>query len=280
MIVQISMVRNELPLIKELLPVWKKFADGFVFLVDTTTDGTIEYLNQVKDEFNVLEILTAVKSDNKLHIETDDRQLLFDTGRKYSNKIICLDADEYLDGQMSKDELESFLDNNPDTLINLAWIQYTGIDTIRVDGPWGNNFKDRVGTYDRYCSFIKIQMHSEHLPRPSRAISLPFNVLFISHLQWINKQYVAIKQYYWKVFDYVNNKKYDIRTVGNSAYDASVNNFNWSEIQFKYPLKINPIIFDNMSIKNNYRLDYIKEETIKHNIPNLGDWGFDILNLK
>jgi hypothetical protein len=40
MIVQITLVRNELPLIRELLPVWKKYADGFVFMLDTNTDST------------------------------------------------------------------------------------------------------------------------------------------------------------------------------------------------------------------------------------------------
>lgn len=277
MIVQISMVRNELPLIKELLPVWKKFADGFVFLVDTTTDGTIEYLNQVKQEFNVLEILTVNKSDNKLWVETDDRQLLFDTGRKYSNNIICLDADEYLDGSMSKEELNIVLSQHPNTLFNLKWIQYTGLNTIRVDGPWGNNFKDRIGTYSSRFNFVPAQMHSEHLPKTGKSLTINDNMLFISHLQWINKKYVAIKQYYWKITDYVNNKVYGVNIVGNSAYDSSVNNFNWTEVTFKYPLKISEKIFDDNI--NNYRLEYIKNQTKKHNIPNLGDWGFNITSL-
>ncbi len=33
MIVQITMTRNELFLIKEMLPQWQKYADGFVFHV-------------------------------------------------------------------------------------------------------------------------------------------------------------------------------------------------------------------------------------------------------
>jgi hypothetical protein len=44
MIVQIVMARNESPLIKELLPLWKKYADGFVFMLDRNTDNTLEYL--------------------------------------------------------------------------------------------------------------------------------------------------------------------------------------------------------------------------------------------
>ena len=48
MIVQITMARDELVLIKELLPIWQKFSDGFVFCLDSTTDGTKQYLESVK----------------------------------------------------------------------------------------------------------------------------------------------------------------------------------------------------------------------------------------
>ena len=45
MIVQITRTKNELFLIKELLPIWQRYADGFVFYDDHSTDGTFEYLN-------------------------------------------------------------------------------------------------------------------------------------------------------------------------------------------------------------------------------------------
>ena len=49
MIVQITLARNEKPLIKELLPLWKKYVDGFVFLIDDrTTDDTIKYRKHLK----------------------------------------------------------------------------------------------------------------------------------------------------------------------------------------------------------------------------------------
>ena len=57
MIVQITMIKNDLYLLKAMLPIWKKFADSFVFLSDSSTDGSVEYLNSVKDEFNILEVI-------------------------------------------------------------------------------------------------------------------------------------------------------------------------------------------------------------------------------
>jgi hypothetical protein len=277
MIVQISMVRNELPLIKQLLPIWKKYCDGFVFLVDKTTDGTLEYLESVKSDFNILEVLVTYET-NDLVIETDLRQKLFDTGLKYSDKIICLDGDEYLDGTMTKLELEETLEKNKNTLFLLNWIQYTSIDTIRIDGPWFNNLKDRIGCYTHKHTYIRSQNHSQHLPTTQKQIQIPQNLLFVAHLQWINKNYVAIKQYYWKVFDYVNNKRFNVSIVGNNAYDMSVNNFNWIEKKFEFLVKIDINTFQEMCFTNNYRLEYIKKMTNEFEIPNLGDWGFKIIN--
>ena len=238
MIVQITLARNEKPLIEELFPLWSKYVDGFVFLIDKRT--------------------------------TDD------TARKYSNKIICLDADEYLDGSLTKNELEDILDKSPNTLYHLKWVQYTSCNTIRVDGPWGNNFKDRIGIYEGDHKFNHTQMHSTHLPIPQNQQALPPEKLFIAHLQWLDKTYVAVKQYYWKVEDYINNKLYNSEVAGNKAYDDSVNNFQWEEEYTFNLLKINPNLIKNISIFNNYRISIIKERTKKYNIPNLGDWGYNI----
>jgi hypothetical protein len=282
MIVQITLARNEKPLIEELLPLWRKYVDGFVFLIDKrTTDDTIKYLNKVKDKYNILEILETNPTGDgtQCPIETDYRQLLFDTAKKYSNKIICLDADEYLDGNLTKKELEDLLDDSPNTLYHLKWVQYTSCNTVRVDGPWGNNLKDRIGNYVGEHKFNFAQMHSTHLPVPSNQHAIPPEKLFIAHLQWLDKTYVAIKQYYWKVEDYVNNKLYGVEVAGNSAYDGSINDFNWKEEYTCNLLKINPNLISDIAINNNYRIPVIKSRTAEHNIPDLGDWGYNITSL-
>jgi hypothetical protein len=279
MIVQIVMARNEHVLIKELLPVWKKYADGFVFLLDRCTDSSLEYLQEVKDQYNILEILFKGHAENDLIIETDIRQRLFDAAYKYSSKIICLDADEYLDGPMTKQELHDLLDQNKDTVLHLQWMQYTSCNTVRVDGPWRTNFKDRIGNYSQPSKFETKQNHSTHLPFSKANIGVDPSRLFIAHLQWLDKLYVAIKQYYWKVMDYANNKQFGVEIVGSKAYDESVNNFEWEEEYTLYPLKISQHVIIKMAVKNNYRLEYIREMTKKLSIPNLGDWGFNILGL-
>jgi hypothetical protein len=274
------MARNELHLIKELLPIWSKYADGFVFMLDTCTDGTEEYLKSVQSQYNILEILTNNRTNiDEFYFETDLRGKLFECAKKYSKNIICLDADEYLDGTLTKIELEDLLNSNKDTLIYLQWRQYTSCNTIRIDGPWYINYKDRIGNYSSEFNFDKSYSHSTHLPIPTKQIKINPSELFIAHLQWLDKTHVAIKQYYWKVYDYVTNLLHNINVVDSSAYDESVNWFQWQEEYTYDTLKINPFIIEENAIYKNYRLSYIKSRTNKYNIPNLGDWGMDIINL-
>lgn len=278
MIVQITITRNESFLIKEMLPQWIKYSDAFIFMLDRCDDETYDYLNRNKEKYNILEILTSDVDENNLNtqIESNIRQRLFDTARKYSKKIICLDTDEYLDGTISKDELNNILENSNDTLFHLQWIQYTSKNTIRIDGPWKYNLKDRIGSYNSDITYKSMQMHAEHLPVPANQAIIKMPFLFIAHLQWLDKKTVAVKQYFWKITDYVVNKKFNIQTTHPSAYDASVNNFNWEYQDFNYPLKIDEKIYKKHDIENSYKFKFIRENIKKYNIPNLNDWGMNL----
>lgn len=276
MIVQITLTRNELFLIKEMLPLWQRYADAFVFMVDRSDDGTVEFLNENKEKYNILSVLTTDVTDAAPPIESEIRQRLFDEALKYSGNIICLDTDEYLDGTLTKDQLEIILNANPDTLVHSQWIQYTGKNEVRIDGPWGFNFKDRIGSYRKPTKFKTAQMHSEHLPVPEKQGSIEIPRLFIAHLQWLDKRAVAIKQYYWKIVDYVNRTQFGVDTVPASAYDASVNDFNWKYKSFDFPLKVRYDVYQNQPLETNYKYNFIKKSVKQFNIPNLNDWGMGI----
>ena len=276
MIVQITLTRNELFLIKEMLPLWQRYADAFVFMVDRSDDGTVEFLNENKEKYNILSVLTTDVTDAAPPIESEIRQRLFDEALKYSGNIICLDTDGYLDGTLTKDQLEIILNANPDTLVHSQWIQYTGKNEVRIDGPWGFNFKDRIGSYRKPTKFKTAQMHSEHLPVPEKQGSIEIPKLFIAHLQWLDKRAVAIKQYYWKIVDYVNRTQFGVDTVPASAYDASVNDFNWKYKSFDFPLKVRYDVYQNQPLETNYKYNFIKKSVKQFNIPNLNDWGMGI----
>jgi len=278
MIVQITMTRNELFLLKKMLPIWKKFADAFVFMVDDSIDGTYEYLSENKEKYNILSIIKTNRCENNLVVESEVRQKLFDEARKYSEKIICLDSDEYLDGHMTKEKLNSMLENNKNTVFHLRWMQYTEKFKVRVDGPWKCIWSaDRIGSYQDPCNFSYRVMHTTHLPIPNNTVRMEINDLFVAHLQWLDKKSVALKQYFWKVTDYVNKKLFDVDTVSPSDYDHSVNNFNWTNDFFQFPLKVSPNIYtEDRDITKDYKWKFIRENVKKYDIPNLNDWGMGI----
>jgi hypothetical protein len=280
MIVQVTHARDEIILLKQLLPIWSKYVDGFVFFLDETTDGSLEYLNSVKEKFNILDIVDH-KRDNSdfIKLETDERQYSFDIAKKYTNLIICLDADEYLDGNWSKKELNSFLENNLNCSFWLEWIQYTDKNKIRVDGKWKEHYVDRMGNYSQSNSlrFERRSMHSSHLPQCIRKIFVNKNDLFVSHLQWLDKYSVGIKQYYWKTVEKVNEIKFDEYVCESKDYDDSVNNFVWTEIDAPKALQVDSDIFKPIKNSTNYRLKFILDMTELYSIENLGDWNLSFL---
>jgi len=280
MIVQTTITKNESFLLKEMMPIWQKYADGFVFYDDSSDDDTIEFLEENKEKYNILSIIRGKEYniDKDLKIETDMRGELFNEAKKFSNYITCLDSDEYFDGSITKDEFLQMLKSNPDTLFCFQWIQYTSKNEIRVDGPWRYNFKDRAGSYiSPNTAFEKTLMHSLHLPCPPNGnAQIPADKLFIAHCQWLDKRWVGVKQYFWKIVDYINKSKHSQDVYDPSAYDASVNNFDWEYGSFETPLKIDENIYSHQDIKENFKLKAIKYYTQKYNIPNLNDWGMGI----
>lgn len=276
MIVQITMTKNEVFLLKEMLPIWQRYADAFVFMDDGSNDGTYEFLTENKEKYNILSILRTNREDSGFFMESNIRQQLFDEALKHSGKIVCLDSDEYLDGTLSKEQLNEILDTHKNTLFHLNWIQYVGVDEIRVDDKWRDHLADRIGSYTTNTKFRSIQMHAEHLPNPGNGARFGVPHLFVSHLQWLDKKCVAIKQYYWKVFDYVNRTQFGVQTIDHREYDKSVNDFNWEIQKFPFPLKVNLNVYDQQALSDNYKFKFIKENVKKYNIPNLNDWGMGI----
>lgn len=279
MIVQMTLTRNELFLLKEMLPLWARYADGFVFMDDNSDDGSYEYLTENASKYNILSVMRTGRTEGTMPIESDIRQRLYDEAFKHSENLICLDTDEYLDGNMTKDDLKSLLNGHKGHLLELLWIQYVNERQVRVDGPWGQAWSpDRVGSYVQRALFPQAQMHSHHMPYDHNRKSLRIHPqhLFIAHLQWIDKRSVALKQYYWKVVDHVNRVKFGAKTIDVREYDRSVNDFNWQQVDFPFPLKVRPTIYAEQDITQNYKYRFIKENIQRFSIPNLNDWGMGI----
>ena len=55
--IQITMTRDELFLLEEMMPIWKEYVSGFVFMVDNATDGTYEFLMDNREKYNIHSVL-------------------------------------------------------------------------------------------------------------------------------------------------------------------------------------------------------------------------------
>jgi hypothetical protein len=277
MIVQITITKNECFLLKEMLPIWSKYADGFLFYNDDSTDDTLEFLEQNKEKYNILSIINR-REDNSKHLkmESNMRQQLYDEALKYTDKIICMDSDEYLESDLTKENLENILDQATDCTFYLQWVQYASKDTVRVDGSWKWTPTDRIGKYNQRALYPTSQSHSLHLPQTTNAQIFPPDVMYIAHLQWLDKRWVGVKQYYWKVWDYINRLIHNVKTIGSEGYDHSVNNFEWEYAYAPKELRVREDIYKVQDMKKNDKLLLIQEYTQKYDIPNLGDWGMGI----
>lgn len=279
MIIQVTLTRNECFLIKELMPLWQKYVDGFVFYNHYSDDDTSSFLEENKNKFNILKIINPKpeETDPTALPETYMRQQLFDEALKHTSKIICMDTDEYLDGSLSKERLESILDQNPNTLFYSQWTQYASKNTLRTDGEWSRSYNDRIGNYLTRVEYPQRTRHSLHLPLTTNVARFKPEDIFIAHVQWLDKRWVGIKQYYWKVTDYVMKHSLGFTdVVGKEAYDNSVSNFAWNYSPAPVELKIREDIYKTQNVKDNFKLKEIVRMTNEYNIPNLGDWDMGI----
>lgn len=280
MIVQMSHIKNELDILEPMFKVWQNYADAFVFMDDGSTDGTYEYLKDNASKYNILSVMrTSYKPNDIDFFESISRQQMFDEAIKYSGNIICLDADEYLDGTLCKKDLEAILEENKDTLFYSNWIQYTDTNQIRVDGKWNYHPVDRIGSYTKRELYEKKQTHGEHVPKPQKQLYFNYPSIFVSHLHWLaEKKSLAVKQYHYKVWDYVLHKEHGVDIVDPVEYDKSVNNFNWTCVDFPFELKVPRNIYEirDKNIEKRLSYKYIKENIKRHNVPNLNDWGFNL----
>ena len=276
-IIQMTLTRDELYLLEDLIPIWTEHADGFVFMLDNCTDGTYEFLMDNREKYNIHSVLQTGLDENEFRQEHTVRETLFKEARKFSSKITCLDTDEYFDGVWDKKFLHGVLDGNPDVCIFTNWLQYVDRDNVRVDGPWDNAMQDRLCNYTGDVAFKEKQRHAEHMPREGLETDQvkPPN-FFISHLQWLDKPTVALKQYYWKVTDYVNNLKSGCDIAKVTDYDESVNDFKWETAKIPIPLKVSPEIYKKVNLEETYKYKEVKRLIKEYNVPNLCDWGMNI----
>lgn len=242
-----TMFKNEAKLLSEVLKTWKTYPiDLFIFYDDNSTDNSIEVIKEHLSTDKIIIINDKLPKFNEGH----QRQRMIDVA--IENKVdyvFAIDCDELL---------TSSIVNNFDTFLRIYETQnmwlfwYNSVnDTIvqyRNDPQYANNFRSFILPL-KHTGRLNMNDYKYHTPRTPQ-VNLPkvySKEYGIIHLQAINRRFYAIKQLWYKHYEFVTYG-HSIDFI-NSRYDVVVNNLEFNEKHMTKDL-INGIEFDTEVYSN------------------------------
>lgn len=281
--------KNEALMLEQVLPIWQEYpVDEFVFYDDHSTDNTVEVIKDfLGDEAVILgpEHIDKVSTqyiDTKTYNEPINRSTMYEYSKSTgSDVVISIDADELL-------SLSILL--NFDAVMQAATqrrlylFQYNvvhDLHTMRQDPSYVHNYRDfllptaHTGEFDMgLTQESTASLHSS--PRVPNIDLPPAHTTeygFI-HLQSLDVRFYALKQLFYKVFEYVN---YGKRQADLIEYDNVVNKLDFDPKPIPEGIvadhwEFDTSIFDTLAEERGY-VDYIKENSI----PELITFGEEYL---
>ena len=253
------MVKNEEILLDTILPIWKNYpVDLFVFYNDKSTDSTVQVIKKHLDDKKIIILNDDLENFN----EGYQRQKMIDVSKLNNvDYIISLDSDELMTSNFVKnfDKYLNFFEFS-DTW--LYW--YNCVDSLeyyRTDNAYLNNYRSFILPTSK-ISNMDISQWKYHTPR-TPIVNLPklhTNEIGILHLQSCNRRYYALKQLWYKHYEFINYN-HSVEFI-NNRYDNVVNNLNFNPQKINQSLidgiDIDFSIFDSLAEKKGY-LDFIKK---------------------
>jgi len=136
-IIGLLQVRNESAIIEQCLRGLVPYADGIIVLDDASQDNTIEIIQSLAQELNVIKIIEREKSEWQVGSERNNRQKLLDEGRKaQGTHFILIDADEIFTACCLKDDWlrKKILTLRPGYIMTVPMVNlWHSIDVYRND---------------------------------------------------------------------------------------------------------------------------------------------------
>lgn len=253
-----TMFKNEEKLLSEVLKIWKNYPiDLFVFYNDNSTDRSVEVIKDNLEEFRYIILNDKLPKFN----ESYQRQKMLTASRNSEVDIVfSIDCDELLTTNIIKD-WDIFLKIYETQDMWLFW--YNSVNDItkyRNDPQYINNYRSFVLPL-KHTGNLNINDWKYHTPRtPNVNLAKTYTKDYgVIHLQALNKRFYAIKQLWYKHYEYVNYG-HTVEFI-NSRYDSVVNNLVFNEVDIPNNLidgiNFNPKIFDELEKEKGY-LDFIK----------------------
>ena len=247
------MVKNEELLLQELLPIWEKYPlEKFVFYNDNSVDNTVEI---IKDNLGDRAIILN-DNRNTFHESYNRSRMLEYSRDNGATHTIAFDCDELLS--------DNFVQNFNEVInlyetqdIHLYWFNVVNntVKKIRQDPSYINNFRSFVLPLNNTGKF-NMNDWKYHTPR-TPPVFLPkvatknFGVI---HLQAINRRFYALKQLWYKHYEY-KNYDHSIEFI-NNRYDPVVNDLDFFEVdtppEILGNIKFDSSVYDKIERQKKY----------------------------
>lgn len=268
------MVQNEGILLDHVLPIWKSYpVDRFVFYNDNSTDNTLDVISKhIGDRATIVNLMLAEFN------EARHRNGMMECSKKHgADIIISLDADELLSSSIIVDwdeVMERVLHEN------LWFYWYNVVKSLkwhRYDPAYERNFRNLIFSVAAAESLHPggARYHSPRIPK----INLPSKeteIYGIIHLQAINERFYALKQLWYKHFEY-REYKYSIECI-NGRYDPIVNNLNFREVPVPSEI-VEGLEFDSAIYNEIEKVKKYKEYIINNLEMRLVTFGIQYLGI-
>lgn len=249
------MVKNEGILLREVLPIWKNYPiDSFVFLNDGSDDDTVDVIQEILGS----RAIVLDRPLQKFH-EAQNRARMLEYSRHKCDFVISIDADELLTSNMIQ-HWDQVMNVCREADLKMYWFNTVHeLSKIRQDPAYISNFRTFI-LNTKTCGEFDLLGERYHTPRtPNNNLpSVGTKDLGVIHLQAINVKHYALKQLWYKHYEFVNYG-YSAQEI-NQRYDHVVNRLNFCETSIQQKLidgiKFDKSIFDKISEKKSYR-DYI-----------------------
>jgi hypothetical protein len=266
------MIKDEELLLQQVLPIWDKYEiDEWVFYNDNSVDRTVEL---IRDTFGGR---ATIFNDHlpRFH-EAHQRSRMFEHSRESgADFAIAIDADELMSTTLVND-FHRVLEMN--TQYNIMYYWYNVVDDLnhyRQDPMYINNYRTfavplaNAGKFD----LAGYKYHTPRTPPVSLRAVATKEYGFV-HLQSINKKYYALKQLWYKHYEY---KEYGhtIEQI-NSRYDPVVNGLDFMERETPKKI-IEGITFDASVYDKMAEIKGYKQYILENKVDDLLTFGGEYL---
>jgi hypothetical protein len=266
-------VKNEALLLEQILLEWDDYPiDHFVFYDDQSTDHTRDVIRDGLD----VERYTILSYDREFH-EARNRSAMLEYSRDLAaDVVISIDADELLTDSLLEDFDEVMKMASRNKLLTYQWNLAGDMNHFRTDPAYRSNYRDFIFPM-KHTGKFDLSLGQYHTPRTPPINLAPHTMSerygFV-HLQSVNVRFYALKQLWYKTFEYVEYGK-SVDEI-NAAYDPVVNGLDLCPADLPsgvlYWPDFDASVFDAIAEERGY-VDYI----LKNSVPELITFGEEYL---